>query len=425
MPPSRRALLGGLGALGAARWLGGCGDAAPLTGLVLDVEPTRALVAVWSARAGAAEVRVERADGAPVAEARVTLDGRGHGAVDLTGLAPATRYHARLRCSDGGAYGPLAFVTAPADDDPRPARLLVSADVDPSAEFTSPIFDTIAAATPDLFVSLGDWPYADNGPPATTRDEYEERHAGARLEPRFAPWLAASSFRAIYDDHEFLNDWDGDNRAREPERHAAALAAWDAWFPRRTPGPRYQRWRWGGLCECFLLDCRTHRSANRAADGPDKTMLGSEQRRWLVDGVLGSTAPFRLVFSSVPLDHGEGDDHWASFAHERDAILDELAAARVPGLLWLSADQHWFAAHQHRHRVRELQVGPLSRGLPVLPAPRPGVLARVAAYNVGVLDLAPGPTLRFTALGADGATLYAESFTPADLTLEPGAPIPA
>ena len=68
------------------------------------------------------------------------------------------------------------------------------------------------------------------------------------------------------------------------------------------------------------------------------------------------------MFSSVPLDFGNADDHWAAFAFERDAILGELAAARLPGMLCLSADQHWFAAHQHRDRVREFQVGPLSRG---------------------------------------------------------------
>lgn len=173
-----------------------------------------------------------------------------------------------------------------------------------------------------------------------------------------------------------------------------------------------------------MLDCRNYRSANDAPDGPAKTMLGAVQRRWLVDGLRASTAPFKLVFSSVPLDFGNADNHWAAFADERDAILGELAAARLAGMLWLSANQHWFAAHQHRNRVREFQVGPLSRGLLTPPPPRPGVLTRVHEYNVGLIEITAAPRLRFRALGATGATLYDEAFTPADLALEPGVPWP-
>lgn len=421
---TRRAILQGAGALTAAALVPGCGDPGALTALVLEVEATRALIAVWSPSARSVDVVVGTAAGAGAAAATVALDAHGHGALDVTELGPDTAYRVRVLAPDGGEHGPLAFVTAPVETEPRPLRLMVSADVDEDGAYASPIFDTIAAAPPDLFVALGDWPYADNGPSATTRAGYEAKYARGRLEPRFAPWMAATSFRAIYDDHEFANDWDGAARAADPARHAAALAAWDAWFPRRGDGPRYRRWRWGALCECFLLDCRNYRSANDAPDGPAKTMLGAVQRRWLVDGLRASTAPFKLVFSSVPLDFGNADDHWAAFADERDAILGELAAARLAGMLWLSADQHWFAAHQHRDRVREFQVGPLSRGLLTPPPPRPGVLTRVHEYNVGLIEITAAPRLRFRALGATGATLYDEAFTPADLALEPGVPWP-
>lgn len=316
---TRRAILQGGGALAAAALVPGCGDPGALTALVLEVEATRALVAVWSPSARNLDVVVAprrgpapprpRSRSTPMATARSTV----------THLVPDTAYRVRVLAPDGGEHGPLAFVTAPVETEPRPLRLMVSADVDEDGAYASPIFDTIAAAPPDLFVALGDWPYADNGPSATTRAGYEAKYARGRLEPRFAPWMAATSFRAIYDDHEFANDWDGAARAADPARHAAALAAWDAWFPRRGDGPRYRRWRWGALCEC-LLDCRNYCSANDAPYGPAKTMLGAVQRRWLVDGLRASTAPFKLVFSSVPLDFGNADDHWAAFADERDAI---------------------------------------------------------------------------------------------------------
>ena len=48
----------------------------------------------------------------------------------------------------------------------RPVRIAVSADIDPSPEFDSDLLAQLAAASPELFVSLGDFPYTDNGPPS-------------------------------------------------------------------------------------------------------------------------------------------------------------------------------------------------------------------------------------------------------------------
>ena len=82
---------------------------------------------------------------------------------------------------------------------------------------------------------------------------------------------------ALYDDHEVADNWDASFRAEHPARVAAALRAWDEWFPLWADTPverRYRRWRWGSLSELFLLDTRLYRSANSTADGPDKTMLG-------------------------------------------------------------------------------------------------------------------------------------------------------
>lgn len=401
-----------LGAAAAFGGLSGCGDNVVGTALVLEVDATRALVAAWAANTRLATVTITSAAGAPAGRWSMALGGDGTGWVDATGLAPATSYVARVATGDGYVIGDFAFTTAPRDDDPRPLRLAVSADVDENPAFASPIFDAIIAARPDFFVSLGDWPYTDNAPPAYTRDAYHARYVQNRLEPRFAAWQRATSFRCIYDDHELANDWDGAMAIEQPRRLADALATWDAWFPHRG-GPRYRSWRWGALVECFLLDCRTFRSANADPDGPAKTMLGAEQHTWLTTGLAASTAAFCLVFTSVPLDFGRPGDHWSSFVTERDALLDAIGR---PGVLFLSGDQHFFAAHRHRRGLRELQFGPLSRDLLGQPATRPeGVLARISSYNAGMIDIDATPRLTARAIGPTGETLYTESFTPADL----------
>ncbi|MBE7452404.1 MAG: alkaline phosphatase D family protein [Kofleriaceae bacterium] len=409
---------GFLGLPAALLPLSSCGDGEPgaACSIVLDVETDVASVVVWSATATHAVLTVATPAGAIAGRWQVPLGPGGVGVVHARGLRPATAYVASLGLDDEQVLAPHRFVTAPAVDDPRPVRLAWSADIDPDPAYASPIFETLAAQAAEAYVSLGDWPYADNPPWPDSLDGFRERHAWARGAPVLQPWLHGTSVRAILDDHEVRNDWDAGTYAAEPERHAAALAAWDEWFPRRGGGPRYQRWRWGAHLECFLLDTRSHRSAQGDPDGPVKTMLGEVQRRWLVDGVTASAAPFKLVFTTVPLDFGHGTDHWAGYLTERDAILDALAAAATPGVIFLSADQHWFGAYRHRLGAREVQVGPLSRAPAPLPPMRPGILARSAEYNFGLLDAAAGELL-VRVLGAAGDVLWDERFAPDDLTL--------
>lgn len=420
-PLTRRALLR-LAGLGAARLAVGCGDNTPppLAGpahaaAVLEPDAGSFLVAVWAAVARSCTVEV-RAGDALVRSLRAELDAAGVAAIDVTGLAPSQAYQVTILADDGTRLGPHHVRTAPADDDPRPVRIAVSADIDPSPEFASDLFDQMVARAPELFVSLGDFPYTDNGPPAISVDEYRARHAATRADPRVRTWLESVGVRAIYDDHEFRNEWDGMFALVESARYAAATQVWDEFFPLRGVAGsevRYRSWRWGAHLECFLLDCRRFRSANAVPDDERKTMLGATQRAWLLDAVARSTATFKLIFTSVPLDFGDGIDHWASYSHERDQILSALVG--IPGVLFVSADQHWFAAHDHGQGVREIQVGPLARGVGTPTRTAPGVLFRAQRMNFALLEVEPG-ALVVSGIGAGGDVFYRQTLTAQDLT---------
>ncbi len=411
-PPSRRDFLR---ALGAAAWLVTCGDNEEVAAAsaALDPDEDSVVVALWADRAGALAEVTATAGGRTVAGARITLDGE-IGRLALTGLVPDTSHEVTVRVA-GRVLGPHRVRTAPRAEDPRPVRVAVSADYDPDPLFASGLLGALIAAEPEIVISIGDFPYTDNGPPAMTVPEYRARHLETRLHPPVRALHEACGMWAIYDDHEVRNDWDGRTRLDEPARYAAALQVWDEFFPQRAAAGevRYRRWRWGAHLECFLLDCRRFRSANTAVDDARKTMLGAEQHRWLIDGVTSSTATFKLILTSIPLDHGAGDDHWASFTTERDAMLAELIG--TPGVLFASADQHWFAAHRHAFGVREMQIGPLARGLGTPPPAVPGVLFRAVRYNAGLIDIA-GDQLTLTGLGADGERFYQETLSAADLT---------
>jgi len=413
---NRREWVGLVGASAVSLALPACGDDLEPheDGGVAVLEPWAEgfLVAVWAKRGGHVTV-VVRQGGAVVDMLDVDLDD-GLGSIDIAGLEPDTAYEVTT-LSAVGPLGPNLVRTAPRDDDTRTVRIAVSGDYDPSPEFESDLIEHLVDAEPEVFVSLGDFPYTDNGPVAKTVSEYRARHAALRTAPTGRRLIEAMGIRAIYDDHEFHNDWNPVFVEGEPARYAAAMQVWDEMFPIRDPvgDVRYRSWRWGANVEGFLIDCRRFRSENAMVDGPGKVMLGDEQRAWLVAAVRASTATFKLVFTSVPLDFGIGNDSWVAFAHERGLLLDALVG--VSGLLFLTADQHYFAAHRHAHGIREFQTGPLRRGIGPPGPVGPGVLFRHHAYNVAVLDI-HADRIEVTGLGAEGERFYTETLTVADLT---------
>jgi alkaline phosphatase D len=296
-------------------------------------------------------------------------------------------------------------------------RIAVVADIDPNPDFATDICEHLVAAEPDLLVGLGDFPYTDNGPVAETPAAYRDRHAEIRTHPPIRALLDAMPVRAIYDDHEFRNNWDAMFVAAEPDRYAAAVAVWDEFFPVRGAAGevRYRNWRYGAHVECFMLDCRRFRSANAMADGPGKTMLGDTQRAWFLDALGKSSATWKLVFTSVPLDYGNGVDHWRGFLAERDLIFDAIVTANITGLAFFAADQHWFAAHRHAFNIREFMSGPLARGLATPMAVPPGVLFHAERFNALLID-ATADTLVVAGIGEGGGRFYEERLTVADLT---------
>jgi phosphodiesterase/alkaline phosphatase D-like protein len=431
MPPidrlNRREWLQVVGAGAAATAAIGCGTEPNADGalamLVLEPAATALMVAVHSSTAHSVNVEI-RDGGVLVRSQTLALGASGSAVIELDGLASAHDYELEATPDDGASAGTFHVRTAPADDDPQAVRLAVSADIDPYLGYDNGVLDQLADADMDVHVTIGDFPYTDNGPPAMTVPAYRERHREVRVAPRMKIWMQAAAIRAIYDDHEFRNNWDAAFAAAEGARYAAAMQVWDEFFPvRGAVGEiRYRSWRWGANVECFQLDCRRFRSSDAAPDGANKTMLGATQYAWLLAGLTASTAPFKLIFTSVPLAFGTGDDHWAAFSYERDALFFAIAKQRISGVLFVSGDQHFFATHRHAYGIREFQIGPLARGLGT-PGPMvPGVLFRHVDYNTGIVDITPD-SLTFAGLGPDGVRFYEETFTVAQLTPDPPPPV--
>jgi hypothetical protein len=313
-------------ALGAGM-LAGCGDNLPAKpppdappepgqevamAATFEVHGAGALVSIYARESSSARVRVENADGVLVADVGpVALPpARGRtGVAELAGLMPDTAYRYVVALERGSSLGPYHFRTTPAPDTAAEVHFVWSADIDIGPDFDSPIFATMSESGADFFASLGDWPYADNPPAARTIEEYRVKHLAVRGAGKVQALLRELPVYSIYDDHEARNNWDGRFRVEEAERIRNAVTVWDEWFPLRATlqgeARHWRSWRWGRHAEFFMLDTRCCRSADLDPDGPDKTMLGAEQKQWLIDALSASEATFKIVFSSVAI-LGEG-----------------------------------------------------------------------------------------------------------------------
>ena len=336
--------------------------------------------------------------------------------VSLTGLVPNTRYRYWVeREAGGGLSSARRLVTPPLAD--RAVRLAFSGDVGTGAGFRD-VLDDIITTGADALLFLGDWPYADSSPAAQTLPQFRAKHRSHRAAAEIRTMLRHLPVLATWDDHEITNDWDGADSASTPVKVAAGIQAWREFFPLADapPGEIYRRHAWGAGIDVFWLDTRSHRDANSAPNTAGKTMLGAVQRQWLLDGLAASVAPFKLIMTSVPLDHGTtGNDHWRGFAAERQALVDGVDALGVDGVIWLTADQHWMSVHHHPSGHKEFQTGPLAQSTRTPPDDVPAwVLTQREQQNYGLLDYAPATadtpaTLTFTAWGDGGENLWTET----------------
>jgi alkaline phosphatase D len=417
-----------------------------------DVTSSSAVVWVRAPAPGEVTVEVTAGDGAAVATARIAAVSERDltGQAPLTGLAAGTPHRVRVR--SGTTQVTAGFRTAPAADAVAPVSFAWSGDLGASghcrlADGGYRIFAALARQPLDFFLFVGDTIYADHrcsGPAfvpgadfeATTLEGYRRKHRYNREDRHVQAFFRQTPVTAIWDDHEVRNDFAGSVEPLMPVGRQAFLEYWPIVPPPEEPTRLYRKLRWGKLLEVFVLDTRQYRSHNRQVDGPDKTMLGGPQRRWLLDAVLASDAVWKVVVTSVPLSVPTGHrvrDSWSNasiyglpqgdgtgFAAERDGILRVFRERGVKNLVFLAADVHHAELIRHRPAAafvfHEFVAGPLSarpgRPRPLDMALNPQTLfARGGGYNFGHIVIEPAQ-LTVRIVDEDGAVLFTHTVRP-------------
>ena len=165
-------------------------------------------------------------------------------------------------------------------------------------------------------------------------------------------------------------------------------------------------------------------------------MLGAAQKRWLLDGVGGSTATWKFVISSVSLSVPKGGaarDSWSNanskgvpqeggtgFAVERDQILRKLRDRKVTNLVFLAADVHHAELIRHyptpEWSFHEFIAGPLSAS-PGRPRPLDQALNPRSIWALGGVDnfgevAVSVSSLTVRIIDADGRVRYSHTIGP-------------
>lgn len=200
-----------------------------------------------------------------------------------------------------------------------------------------PIFDLIAADEPDVFVWHGDLNYPDtHGPLAQSIDGYAGIWRDFLANPLLRPIIDRAAFATQRDDHDYgVQDANSTNIGEHPW----GLAPWESLI---NPSGHYRFP--AGAAEVWVLDQRRHKSDPKMPDTAEKTLLGAQQRQWLLRTLERSPARFKLICSPCTVFMGSNarDGNWgAGYTAERDLLLEHTRTRVAGTTIFLTGDVHF------------------------------------------------------------------------------------
>ena len=361
--PSRRRALQAAASLGAL----------PLTAVIpaahgatlafapacFDVQKDRALI--WLCANEAAKLHVRWGVAAETLKERSNermldrmSDFTGH--VAITGLPPGKTVHYRVFSGDTAASELCRFNTQRLAG--QSFSIAFSGDMQ---ETYKPfrIFDVMEAARPDYFVHLGDTVYADSPKRdfAPTQRHYRMKHARVRADRPLQAFMSQRANFAIWDDHEIENDAHG-GLPQLPIAEAVFREYWPCASVETTG--LYRAMALSPAVELIIVDTRRFRSVQAMVDSPEKTMLGTQQKKWFQETLKRSKATFKIVATSVPF-HGGSQDAWGNYKTERDEIVAFLKREKISNVVMISADYHFARDWSNKRTgIHEFMAGPLA-----------------------------------------------------------------
>ncbi|QDT56988.1 Alkaline phosphatase D precursor [Caulifigura coniformis] len=343
---ARREFLAGAVALGAGALVESVpaqsGEKTPLLGPILGhADAESAMVWMRAQSAGEYTLEVFPESGGPAQ--RMKGEARDDGDLCLqwrvTGLKPGSRFRYRIVQGERVIAGDERQVlsTAPKPGAPSKVRLAISSCAKEDAG-SRDVWNGMAGEDVEAVVLIGDTPYIDSTELATQTS----RHREFAAVPEYQALLRSRPCWWTWDDHDFAgNDSSGIASGKENSRLVVTR-----YRPQKEYGDGeggiYTSFRRGPV-EVFLLDTRWYSMTEPSFAAPHKpTLLGAKQWEWLKQGLLASTAPFKLLACGVIWDDKENSesDDWGTYKHELTAIQKFIGANKIAGVVLVGGDIH-------------------------------------------------------------------------------------
>ncbi len=204
------------------------------------------------------------------------------------------------------------------------------------------ILKSIYDKQPDFMVWLGDnWYYRE--PDWDSWTGITNRITHTRSLPELQPILGSMHNYSIWDDHDYGPN-DNDRGFWNKDK---TLKAFKLFIPNPSFGINDKPgittfFQWGDV-DFFLMDDRYYRTPNYRKTDSYRGILGHEQIKWLIDNLVKSRAPFKIVvIGGQVLNPYKQDwlENYSIFQQEKENLLSLIHEEGIEGVIFLTGDRH-------------------------------------------------------------------------------------
>jgi alkaline phosphatase D len=286
----------------------------------------------------------------------------------IDGLEPGKTYFYRFKYKD--KYSPIGKTkTLPKETNHFRIALLSCQHFSENYFWA---YKYLADDSVDIILFLGDFIYefnvyrnprrADPTLPAQDLETYRSKYKIAHSDTFLKLALSRIPIYAIWDDHEVMNDYSGKvMRYYNPKRLYDAYKAFFEYIPIRDNDSFriYRSFKVGNLIDIFLIDGRQYRDemacrptfnpkddCYKVAFSEGRTLLGKEQKNWLINNLKNSKSIWKLIANNVMFMDLFKDnkplnlDQWDGYYFEKMEILKNIKD--IKNVIFSTGDTHVF-----------------------------------------------------------------------------------
>ena len=225
---------------------------------------------------------------------------------------------------------------------------------------------------PDFFVGTGDNVYYDvpANNRAQSKAELRKKWHQQFIQPRFIKLFANIPAYWEKDDHDYrFNDCDttGEKKPSSDLGIKTFVEQVPVVDPQEYNPVTYRTHMINKLLQIWLLEGRDYRSPNSSPDGPNKSLWGVKQKKWLKKTLSESNAVFKILITPTPMigpdDAYKKDNHTNpnGFRYEGEEFFDWLKANGFveKNFYIICGDRHWQYHSKNPAGFEEFSCGAL------------------------------------------------------------------